>query len=391
MPWLPLRLRWSSPASGGPSGCGPPLLTVFLALAAVVGHSSGSSAAGPAGPAGGVVPGGGPTAAAAAAATTAPRAAVKDLGFGPSGYGRGGFESVLAAVFNKVAKGTTATPMTTRPPPAAPTTTAVPTTTRPPATTARPATVPPPPTETVPLRPPPPPPPMEGLGVVGGVPPTRRAPHPLPDYAPPNRPPPLPAEYNPFANKAILRGSQSEIGSATPGRKSHPQHLPRPSMDELIPLRPVNTPSQGSSGKDAAPALPEPPRPERPPERAGAAGKHHLDSHIHTVASAPAAVPALTPIGHHQGGHGGGHHGHHGNGHGTDHSLKAAKPTELLEQVNKDSIIQQGLEIQSEVAIVADPAIHRDEDNRDKVRSLGRLGIATRPSAGTAPEAAAVA
>lgn len=140
-------------------------------------------------------------------------------------------------------------------------------------------------------------------------------------------------------------------------------------MDELIPLRPVNTPSQGSGkGSDAQPPMPEAPRPERPPERPGSAGKHHLDGHIHTVAAGPVAAPAPAPSGHHQGGVGQGHghgHGHgHGSGHNVDHSLKAAKPTELLEQVNKDSIIDVH---QAEVAVVADPAIHRDEDNMKEV------------------------
>ncbi|KAK3921089.1 Titin, partial [Frankliniella fusca] len=375
-----------------------PLLTLCLALAAGVGtgsaHSQGPAAAiavqGGGGPAAAPpppppTPHDNATAGAAAASATA-RPAVKDHGFGLGlGYGRGGLDGMLAAVFNKVAKGTTATPMTTRSPPAPPTTTAAPTTTRPPpSSTQRPAT-PPPPTELVPLRPPPPMPPSleAGLAAIGGANPTRRAPHPLPDYAPPNRPPPLPAEYNPFANKAILRGSQSEVGSATPGRKPHPQLVPpRPPMDELIPLRPVNTPSQGGggggggakgTGEAAAPAVEAPPRPERPPERGSergtersGGGKHHLDSHIHTVASAPAPAPALAPVGHHGGGHG---HGHHTNGH--DHALKAAKPTELLDQVNKDSII----DVQAGVAVVADPAIHRDEDNRDKAYLRARAEV----------------
>lgn len=116
--------------------------------------------------------------------------------------------------------------MTTRPLPALPTTTPTPATTRSPPTTARPATLAPLPTEPIPLRPPPPPPPSLEAGVAG-LPPTRRPQHPLPDYAPPNRPPPLPAEYNPFANKAILRGSQSEVGAGiAPPRKSQPHLVP---------------------------------------------------------------------------------------------------------------------------------------------------------------------
>lgn len=148
-------------------------------------------------------------------------------------------------------------------------------------------------------------------------------------------------------------------------------------MDELIPMRPNGQGGKaGGEGSGAVPAVAaapqRPERPERldrqPSSRPGSAGKHHLDSHIHTVdraAASPALPPGPAPAGHHQGGHGHGH-GHAGGGHADrDHLLKAAKPTELLEQVNKDQII----DVQAEVAVVADPAIHRDEDNRDKVRT----------------------
>lgn len=164
-------------------------------------------------------------------------------------------------------------------------------------------------------------------------------------------------------------------------------------MDELIPLRPVNTPS-GGTGKEAPP-VPEAPRPERPPERSpellpertggssGHSGKHHLDSHIHTIAPAPAPASAVAPSSHHQGhqGHQGhGQHGQHGLGHGHGGDLKAAKPTELLDQVNKDSII----DVQAEGSAAADPAIHRDEEDRDKVQcACSAMGMV--PHSGSTP------
>jgi hypothetical protein len=48
-----------------------------------------------------------------------------------------------------------------------------------------------------------------------------------------------------------------------------------------------------------------------------------------------------------------------GHNHGLDHALKAVKPTELLDQVNKDSII----DVQAEVIAAADPTVHRDEES----------------------------
>ncbi|KAF4528865.1 hypothetical protein B566_EDAN016342 [Ephemera danica] len=156
-------------------------------------------------------------------------------------YGRdhSPLEKDIAAIFNKVAHGSTAAPPNA--------TTHIPTTTSPPPTT------PPPPTTTTPN------------------PATPLTPQPdTPEFV--SRPrfkPPLPPEYtNPFADKAILRGSQSEGPAAGNNRRQLPAPPPPPIRPppevERIPIRPpdllappvdrkkpLNTPAGGNGASSS--------------------------------------------------------------------------------------------------------------------------------------------
>lgn len=150
-------------------------------------------------------------------------------------FGRGGnsFEQDLAAVFNRVAHGSTSAPNTNS------TSTSSTTTTTP---------VPSPAASTTTFSP--------SLSYV---------PDP-PDFV--NRPrfkPPLPPEYNnPFADKGILRGSQSEGPATGVNRRQQvlppkPPIRPMPDIQERIPIRPPDLPANVDRKKQLnTPSNPDP-------------------------------------------------------------------------------------------------------------------------------------
>ncbi|XP_065343085.1 uncharacterized protein LOC135941461 [Cloeon dipterum] len=147
------------------------------------------------------------------------------------GFGRGNsFEQDLAAVFNRVAHGSTAAPVNT---------------------TAAPVVT----------TPSPPPTPQAASTAIPSL--QSLVPDP-PDFV--NRPrfkPPLPPEYNnPFADKGILRGSQSEGPATGSGRRQNlppkPQ-IPLPDIQQRIPYRPPDLPPQVDRKKPLnTPSNPDP-------------------------------------------------------------------------------------------------------------------------------------
>lgn len=161
----------------------------------------------------------------------------------PYGWNHSSLEKDIAAVFNKVAYGST----TPAPAPPSSTERRRPSTPHPPATTG-----------STTLRPPPQRP----------AAPSTEAPVTRGRFKPP-----LPPEYlNPFADKPILRGSQSEGGAGEQRRhKRPPPSLPRaPPEQERIPIRPpdlplpnkqkplMNTPTRGAGKDSAAPRHSDP-------------------------------------------------------------------------------------------------------------------------------------